>query len=425
MCPGQLCKQQRVPDVDPIWVPNVGTRSIIFKYTDPIFGTQNLPCICDPLSCYSLDPGHTPVQVSVFFQWLQWLYLAVLRGADAVIVNIDETPLTKGMVPRSGYNWFHRHRQKTQARAPIASRETRSHATLLACVTADPDLQRCLPQFVLTKDKSLSGLEKDRLIALPAPLTWVQGTAGWVTQHNLKGMLTTLRRCIRNRCPGKQLILVMDCAAQHTNYNVLAHASRLNLHVVLVPSGMTWLLQPLDSHVFSGLKRTLAQRQTRARGIHNNGELPAGMWVDIAGAGVMEAVVNKDWRRAMADNGLGPMCSPGRAGIQDVLGCCLPLPLMPPNDERMATLVGWARDGFRNFVLCASLSLAGARAALGPPGVGARIIAARWPGFAAVAAGEAVPPGAAASSRGGGHPGVAAAAVPPWAPRRTRSGAEY
>ena len=165
--------------------------------------------------------------------------------------------------------------------------------------------------------------------------------------------------------------------------------------------------------------------QTRARGVHNNGELPAGMWVDIAAAGVMEAVVNKDWRRAMADNGLGPMCSPGRAGIQDVLGCCLPLPLMPPTEEQMATLVGSARDGFRNSVLRASLRLAGARAALGPPGVGARIVAARLPGFAAVAAGEAVPPGAAASSSGGGHPGVAAAAVPPWAPRRTRSGAEY
>ena len=159
----------------------------------------------------------------------------------------------------------------------MARRETRTHATLLACVTADPDLQRYLPQFVLPKHNPLSALEKGRLIALPAPLTWVQGTAGWVTQHNLKGMLTTLRRCIRNRCPGKQLILVMNWAAQHTKYNVLAHASRLNLHVVLVPSGMTLLLQPLDSHVFSGLKRTLAQRQTRARGVHDNGQLPAGM----------------------------------------------------------------------------------------------------------------------------------------------------
>ena len=121
--------------------------------------------------------------------------------------------------------------------------ETRSHATLLACIVDDSDIQRYIPQFLLTKDSALNRLEKEKLRNLPRP-TWISGTDGWVTAHHLKGLLTTLRRVIRIHRPAKQIVLVMDCASQHANVTVLNHCARLQLHVILIPSGMTWHLQP-------------------------------------------------------------------------------------------------------------------------------------------------------------------------------------
>ena len=50
----------------------------------------------------------------------------------------------------------------------------------------------------------------------------------------------------------------MDSAVQHTNRSVLMHAGRLGLHVILVPAGFTWLLQP--SETSAGRRARASQR---------------------------------------------------------------------------------------------------------------------------------------------------------------------
>ena len=119
------------------------------------------------------------------------------------------------------------------------------------------------------------------------PSQWFPGTDGWVTTDNLKPVFTALRRSVWERAPGANIVLIMDSASQHTNRSVLMHASRLGLHVILVPSGLTWLLQPLDSHVFAHLKRVLADEQGRRRGV-----LPRGVWVEIVEHAIKQVLVD-------------------------------------------------------------------------------------------------------------------------------------
>ena len=126
VCPGQLCELNKVPNVDPICVPNVGTRIIISKQTVPIFGSQLWTRICEPLWCSSFDPGHTHVQVAVFLQWIQWLYLAVLRGADTVVVNIY----------RAAFNQGHGPAVRLQM---VSSEKTKIPRTCSNCQSRDPE----------------------------------------------------------------------------------------------------------------------------------------------------------------------------------------------------------------------------------------------------------------------------------------------
>jgi hypothetical protein len=72
-----------------------------------------------------------------------------------------------------------------------------------------------------------------------------------MTSSILKQVFTIYRREIRAVRPNADIVMVSDVASQHVTREVFMHLNRLNLHTLLVPAGMTWLLQPLDTHVFS------------------------------------------------------------------------------------------------------------------------------------------------------------------------------
>ncbi len=155
------------------------------------------------------------LQVATFYQWLKWVHSSVIPGDSKVVVNLDETAMTKCLPPRAAYASYSFKNGRRVEKARISTQDTRSHATLLACITGDAALQRHLPQFVLTNDATLSAFEKDKLKYLPAPMVWVQNTKGWMTGDILRGLLTVLRQRVREHCTGKSLLVVWDAAAQH------------------------------------------------------------------------------------------------------------------------------------------------------------------------------------------------------------------
>jgi hypothetical protein len=192
----------------------------------------------------------------------------------------------------------------------------------------------------LTNDARLTKADKEALARLESPLVHVRGSKGWMTATLMCGVLTRLARASRNAAPGRPVVVFMDCAPAHIARVVLAHAQRLRVVVVLAPANMTWLLQPLDSHVFQPFKAAVARAQTRERGESPKGALPPGRWVDVAAAAARDVICGRDWARAMVANGL---TGPGHAlrnRVSEALGHGLPLPLRPPTAEEFAAIFG-------------------------------------------------------------------------------------
>ena len=86
-------------------------------------------------------------------QWAEWLRNCVLGGRETVFVNLDETPMAKQMPARCGYVCNLIGTLDSDWHARITTRDTRSHATLMAAVCDDTLLQKHLPQLLLTKDR--------------------------------------------------------------------------------------------------------------------------------------------------------------------------------------------------------------------------------------------------------------------------------
>ena len=129
-----------------------------FQYTQIGFWDRKMDLVLGP----HLQQKTCWKQVGIMLMWVQWLRSRVLAGKRIVSINIDETPLVRQMMNRRGYALETAGHMEQEWHARITTRGSRSHATLLAAVTACPELQRYLPQFVLTKDIVLTKADKDK-----------------------------------------------------------------------------------------------------------------------------------------------------------------------------------------------------------------------------------------------------------------------
>ena len=191
-------------------------------------------------------------EVYAFLLWTQWLFGYALPLRHTVVLNLDETAVPYQLTGLYGNVVPVRARSAASSLLyeRVSRRSMRGHLTVVSVISADATLQRCVPQFILPKDASLSNMEKGMLLELPSPIHYVSGTGGWVTSVIMKGLLTVLRRAVRSVRPEHHIVVALDAANQHIAADVLAHAARLQVHLLLIPARMTHLLQPLDSHVF-------------------------------------------------------------------------------------------------------------------------------------------------------------------------------
>ena len=336
-------------------------------------------------------------------------------------MNIDETPVYRQSEPRKGYVVMLARNRDRSVYARIPLRDRRGQSTLLACVTNVPELQKFMPQFLLTNDNNLTNAEKMQLEALPSPVTWIRKTKGWVTTDIFKNILTVIRRNIRVHRPKAEILVVMDCAPVHTARCVFTHCSLLGLHVCLVPSGMTFLCQPLDSHVFGVFKRILSELQERRRGTNPLGILPSTEWVSIVAECINHVLTVRSWAHTFAENGIELGFRMLRARVRDVAELALPLPMTPPTAAQLLVLMGRKREDLGDLPFRTSKRLAERTPLIMP------LPTARLPP-APLAAPIAGSSSSAASSSSEPPPLPPPADLPPpeaYPIRRTRSGAFY
>ena len=211
---------------------------------------------------------------------------------------------------------------------------------MVAVIASDPSLQQHCKQIILTRDDSMDAETKRCLAALDPPMEWMEGTRGWTNGHHMCSVLTRIRQPFLRHHPGRPIILFMDSATQHASHQVLAHANRLRMQIVLIPASLTWMLQPLDTHAFALLKRRMVSLQQSVRAQDPDGRLGCVAWIDILQQAVREVIQSRDWNAAFAGNGLLGNCCLLRSAILEDMGYFLPLPLAPPDEEQLCAIMG-------------------------------------------------------------------------------------
>ena len=241
--------------------------------------------------------------------WQWWNYFSgqVAPGKVALRINLDETAVCLHQGRRRGVIFLKR---MPRVRVPLSRRRT--YLTYVALVCDAPEAQRVLPQVIVGNFHTLPAAKMGALrAALPCNVTLIRQRSAWNDNVLCSSIIRMIAAALAPFAGVYQPIIFLDAARCHLKWNVFAACARVGIWPIVVPAKMTWLLQPLDTHVFASFKRHLQAAVLRARcAAAVEGDVLEQLLAALCEA--VDAVLsNGSWAHAFASNGFGV----GQAGL--------------------------------------------------------------------------------------------------------------
>ena len=241
----------------------------------------------------------SPAQVIIYLKWVLWLFHVVLAGKKFVVINMDETQVSRLTSSKLGYVASRPTQETRQMREHKPDKDsTDTKTTLLGTACNNGDLQPHLPQVLLPKypgGKMPPRTVQELYTHLGYPIVTWHETCGSNTTHTMKEYLKLLRSVVTAFDPSLWIVLQLDDATCHLCEEVLREIRRLGMLVFFIPARLTWFLQLLDVYVYAWLKRELRCLYTAARIASASGLLNRTDWIPMLGTGIHKCLTHVDW----------------------------------------------------------------------------------------------------------------------------------
>ena len=150
--------------------------------------------------------------------------------------------------------------KKIRWRYPVKIRgslqDARACFTYVAIICNVPEIQALLPQVIFVSDKQCSWDRMEEIWAgLPNNIFVKRKASAWTDQEQHRVIIKILGRVLEPYLEQYQAILIFDARKAHLVADVLEELFVWLMWYLVVPKDLTYLLQPLDAHVFSFFSR--------------------------------------------------------------------------------------------------------------------------------------------------------------------------
>ena len=245
---------------------------------------------------------------SIFWRWIN--FAAYNRPADkatVAFINLDESPcaleVTHGKGNLAKYN-SHMFKSK-RFYAKYKRGLTRSFFTFVGLASNIDAVQRALPQFLLLNKKTIKAPIVASLNAsLPPNFHIIYGDSHWMNEATMCKILCLIKVSLGPLFNKYHCVFLADCCKLHITAKLFRYASRIRFPYVPIPVKTTWILQPLDTHVFGILKRLFRTKIQNLRSNSGHGVITLlaflQAFIDVA----YDVLVLGSFREAFLDNGI-------------------------------------------------------------------------------------------------------------------------
>ena len=169
---------------------------------------------------------------------------------------------------------------KKHRKQQVTHSDDRAHISFLAFLTHFTDIQPNLPQIFVANEKLVpKKLLKELSPHIPKNYHFITGKSGWNSHEMMRKAICILAKCLAPYMATHQVILVLDVAKCHFHQSISVLATIKGIRLLYVPSKLTWLLQPADTHCFSRLKRILRRKWVALRSQSSTGKISHKEWL--------------------------------------------------------------------------------------------------------------------------------------------------
>ena len=200
---------------------------------------------------------------------------ADVAGKKLLLVNLDETyvPFFFGMAKGA---MAVTNKTLPPGALPLAQdcsrTELRMGLTHVALVCNVPSLQRLLPQVLIVPTRYLLKRDMPAVLAgMPGIIYVIRAKSKWISKEIMVYVIRLIAWSLRSHRSKYMIVLLMDVLGIHLDPMTTDATRAANIDVCFVPGLLTWMAQPLDTHVFSLYKRHLRGLLLHLRSIQGLG----------------------------------------------------------------------------------------------------------------------------------------------------------
>ena len=278
--------------------------------------------------------------------------------ANVVVLMLDET-----MVPLSFWGRFGNVVQVSRASQGhtitenVGIGDQKACIALIATICNDPALQPHLKQILLPKGKRKKDSEefqstwpKKDMPPTPDNVDIWTDTSGWVKGAHMIRYLKLQRKVIQQHRPGATIVLSFDCCPAHIDKKVLDYASRWFGPVLLIPGGLGWVFDILDTKVFHPMKHAMSENSMLAKMETDSSTLSKQQWCKILYDNIDTFLTKADYSAEFPRHGLSTHCASLREPIKELCdGTSLDSPPRKLTETELSELLGMQRNIYKKL----------------------------------------------------------------------------
>ena len=262
--------------------------------------------------------------------------------------------MSRIMKSRAGYMSKGGHKQHASPRweHKVNSGHVKQQCSLVAAICSDPDLQQHLPQVFMPKtlgpNKDWECFPKEHH---HPSLRIIIGGNGWTNSTAWRLYLDELLTEVQRHVSLSRIALVFDSYDAHLGVPIMRHLSTKNIPVVIVPGGLTWLLQVLDTRIFADLKRSLTLHLARARAHTANGNIDVATWINVAFECVTSTLIRANPHNHFAQHGCSTSLESLSWRLQDFAHDVTGRVVVPMTESQLSAYIGRKKAGLWHAIM--------------------------------------------------------------------------
>ena len=187
-------------------------------------------------------------------------------------------------------------------RQRVSRSSQRSMMTHVCLLTHDKDVQKVLPQYVISNQRSISAKMLQGMEVVPAEAIFLRRKSAWVTGKVLLQILARLVEALQKYRSKFQPILALDCCKVHLTSEFVKACADAKIWLLYIPTLCTHILQPADTHCFAVYKKFLKERFRASKDAC--GFAPAKQWMSVMVDVTTKFLQDRDWTRSFLQTGI-------------------------------------------------------------------------------------------------------------------------